>query len=141
MNNERTNTRRTFVGVLGALVAAAPSLTRAQGSTQTGAASMTPGFLVIYRPGPKWLPGKPLAEQPLREHGRYMLDLYRQGILRMAGGFGDDSGGAALLNVSDIEQARAHADKDPAVVAQTFVYELREWRLVPWDQIANRSRP
>lgn len=31
-------------------------------------------FLVVLEPGPPWLEGKPLAEQPLRERGRYLLD-------------------------------------------------------------------
>src|SRR5262245_55919533 len=33
-------------------------------------------YLVVYRPGDKWLAGQPLEAQPLREHGRYMLALY-----------------------------------------------------------------
>jgi hypothetical protein len=40
---------------------------------QQSAAKMT--FLVIYRPGPSWLVGKPISEQPLKEHGKYMLSL------------------------------------------------------------------
>jgi len=44
-----------------------------------------PSYLCVYRPGPRWLPGKPLAEQPLREHGRYMLDLYKRGASKNLG--------------------------------------------------------
>ena len=33
-------------------------------------------YLVIYRPGPAWLVGKSVLEQPLKEHGKYMLSLY-----------------------------------------------------------------
>jgi len=33
-------------------------------------------YLVIYRPGPAWLVEKSISEQPLKEHGKYMLGLY-----------------------------------------------------------------
>jgi hypothetical protein len=45
---------------------------------QPAAAKTT--FLVIYRPGPAWLVGKSVSEQPLKEHGKYMLSLYVKGI-------------------------------------------------------------
>src|SRR5207302_11142819 len=35
---------------------------------QQAAAKIT--FLVIYRPGPAWLVGKSVSEQPLKEHGK-----------------------------------------------------------------------
>lgn len=98
-----------------------------------------PVFLVIYRAGPEWPPGKTLAELPLREHGRYMLSLHQRGVLRMAGGFADDSGGAAVLQVPDMTAAKAIADADPAVTSGLFVYELRPWRLMPWAEIAARQ--
>jgi uncharacterized protein YciI len=61
--------------------------------------------------------------------------------MRMAGGFSDDSGGAVVLNVSDMESAKAIADADPAVTSGLFVYELRPWRLVAWDEVAARQAP
>jgi uncharacterized protein YciI len=102
--------------------------------------TLTAAFLVIYRAGPAWPAGKTLAELPLRDHGGYMLDLYKRGLMRMAGGFDDNSGGAVVLNVDSIENARAIVDADPAVTSGLFVYELRPWRLVAWDEIATRQR-
>ena len=90
-------------------------------------------FLVVYKPGPKWLTGKPLAEQPLREHGRYMLSLYSKGDLKIAGPFTDDSGGAVVLNVADEAAAKSIVRNDPAVVTGVFVYELHPWGLVDWE--------
>jgi uncharacterized protein YciI len=90
-------------------------------------------FLVVYKPGPKWLTGKPLAEQPLREHGRYMLSLYSKGDLKIAGPFTDDSGGAVVLNVADEAAAKSIVMNDPAVVTGVFVYELHPWGLVDWE--------
>jgi uncharacterized protein YciI len=112
--------------------------TTASANTQTQVETHAVAFLVIYRAGPAWPAGKTLAELPLRDHGGYMLDLYMRGLMRMAGGFDDNSGGAVVLNVSSIESARAIADADPAVTSGLFVYELRPWRLVAWDEIAAR---
>jgi uncharacterized protein YciI len=98
-----------------------------------------PSYLCVYRPGAKWLTGKPLSEQPLREHGRYMLDLYRRGIMRLAGRFADGSGGAMLFGADDDASAQALVAADPAVVAQTFTYELRQWAFVDWEALSRRG--
>jgi uncharacterized protein YciI len=134
-DKQRAGDRRQFVQMglagLGAL---------ASGSASAQAAKpVQPSFLCIYRPGAKWLPGKPLAEQPLREHGRYMLDLHRRGIMRLAGRFADGSGGAMLFGADDDASAEAIVAADPAVVAQTFSFELRQWAFVDWEAVAKRN--
>jgi len=91
-------------------------------------------FLLIYKPGPAWLAGKPLSEQPLKEHGKYMLSLYKSGIMRFAGPFDDNTGGAAVLEVSGDDEAKKVVNDDPAVSSRVFVYELHPWQLVPWEQ-------
>jgi len=90
-------------------------------------------FLIIYKPGPAWLPGKPLKEQPLGDHGKYMLDLYSQGHLKIAGPFSDDSGGAVVLYAANQDEAKNMVMKDPAVVRGVFIYELHPWSLVDWE--------
>jgi uncharacterized protein YciI len=96
-------------------------------------------FLLVYRPGPAWLPGKPVTEQPLKEHGRYMLSLYAKGVLKFAGPFTDDAGGAVVLEVDSEAQAREIVANDPAVVTRVFVHELHPWRLVPWEQYLKKG--
>jgi uncharacterized protein YciI len=91
-------------------------------------------FLVIYKPGAAWLKGKPVAEQPLQEHGKYLLSLYKSGILRSAGPFADDTGGAAILEATDEAEAKSLIDRDPAVTSGVMIYELHLWRLVPWER-------
>jgi len=91
-------------------------------------------FLVIYRPGPGWLKGKPLAEQPLREHGKYMLSLYAKGSMKMAGPLTDDAGGAVVLAVESEAEATDIVRDDPAVKSGIFVYEMHPWELKPWDK-------
>jgi hypothetical protein len=36
-------------------------------------------YAFIYSPGPQWIPGKPVTEQPLQEHMGYMVELKKQG--------------------------------------------------------------
>ena len=100
---------------------------------------MSQPFLVIYRPGPAWIAGKPAAAQPPPEHGRYLLDLYVQGQLRLAGPFGDDTGAALVLEATDEAQARQLVDADPAIVQAIFSYELHPWTLVSWERYWQRS--
>lgn len=98
-----------------------------------------PTWLVVYSPGLKWLEGKPLSEQPLRAHGKYMLSLYREGVLRWAGGYGDDSGGAAAFTAPDATVAQQIVESDPAVRDAIFTFVLRQWNLVDWAAIDRRS--
>jgi uncharacterized protein len=135
--------RRQFVqmglaGLGAALASGASQSANAAEHPAPTAKPAQPTFLCVYRPGPGWLAGKPLAEQPLRDHGRYMLDLYRRGAMRFAGPFADGSGGAVLFAADDVTAAQAIVSADPAVVAQTFSYELRQWSLVDWDARAQR---
>ena len=112
---------------------------RQAGSAPAGA-SATPGnvYLVVYRPGPSFRTGKPLKEQDLKEHAKYMLDLYAQGTLLSAGPFLDESGGAVILNAPDHAAATAITEKDPAVHAGVFIYQLYPWRQQDWAQHLKR---
>jgi len=131
---EQRGDRRQFVQMglagLGAL---------ASGAAAQVATPVQPSFLCVYRAGPKWLSGKPLEEQPLREHGRYMLELYRRGVMQLAGRFVDGSGGAMLFGAEHEAAAQAIVAADPAVIAQTFAYELRQWAFVDWEALLKKS--
>src|SRR4029450_11198789 len=97
-------------------------------------------YLVIYRPGPEWLTGKSVMEQPVKEHGKYMLSLYIKGSMRLAGPLTDNAGGAVLLDVSDEGEAKAIVANDPAVKSGIFVYEMHPWKLQPWDVFAKKAK-
>jgi len=114
--------------------------TRATAQQQQEAAAKST-FLVIYRPGPAWLPGKPVSEQPLKEHGRYMLSLYVKGSLKLAGPLGTDAGGAVMLEVADESEARAIVAEDPAVKSGIFVHEIHPWRVVQWEKYVKKPAP
>lgn len=46
----------------------------------------TDTYVFIHRPGPNWLPGKPILDQPLQGHFEYMTRLEADGTLRLGGG-------------------------------------------------------
>jgi uncharacterized protein YciI len=105
-----------------------------QDNAGSGGAAARKTFIVIYKPGPGWVPGKSLREQPLQEHGKYILSLYSQGLLKLGGPFADETGGAAVFEAADDKDAKAIVAKDPAVVSQIFVPEVHPWALVQWEQ-------
>jgi uncharacterized protein YciI len=103
-------------------------------ATQESPSASKATYLVVYHHGPGWVAGKPLAEQPLKEHGKYMLSLYSQGVLKQAGPFLDDAGGAVVFEAANGSEANMIVANDPAVVAGVFVGELHPWRPVDWAQ-------
>jgi uncharacterized protein YciI len=131
-----TSDRRRFIGMsLAAAGMGVANRVAAAVADRVGAESAPRTYLVVYSPGPAWTQGLPMRNQGLREHGQYMLGLYEKGILRFAGGFGDDSGGAAAFDASDDAAARALIDADPAVIARKFDYDLHPWTLVDWASL------
>ena len=97
-------------------------------------------YLVLYRPGPAWLAGKSVMEQPLKEHGKYMLSLYTKGSMKLAGPLTDNAGGAVLLEVANEAEAKAIVANDPAVKSGVFVYEMHPWKLQPWEDFAKKAK-
>src|SRR5215510_9085678 len=90
-------------------------------------------FLVVYKPGPAYVTGKPLSEQQLGEHGNYLLSLHSKGILKIAGPFTDDAGGAIMFSARNLDDAKDIVMKDPAIVRSIFMFELHPWGVVDWD--------
>lgn len=73
-------------------------------------------YVVLQKRGPKWVAGKPAAEQPLANHGRYLQEQMTKGTLQLAGPFLDDSGGLIVYSARDEAEVRAIAEHDPGVM-------------------------
>jgi len=85
-------------------------------------------FVIIYTPGPAWLQGKSVSEQPFyREHGRFMHQFFADKRLIMGGPFLDNQGGLGILDVANEAQAREIVAHDPAVLARVFEPHLHPW--------------
>jgi uncharacterized protein YciI len=87
-------------------------------------------YVVLHSPGPKWLPGKTLFEQPgVLEHVEYYRKFLEAGKLALGGPYLDDKGGGMMIptaGVSEDEVAKYAAD-DPAVKSGVLLAEVRPW--------------
>jgi uncharacterized protein len=85
-------------------------------------------FLFLYRPGPAWRPGVPMAQQDLRAHGAYHARLVHEGRSVAGGGYVGEEGGMAIVRAANLEEARAMLVADPAIQNGVFAAEIRQWR-------------
>ncbi|MGE3396577.1 MAG: YciI family protein [Sphingomonas sp.] len=85
-------------------------------------------FLFVYRPGPAWIAGQPMAQQNLREHGAYHARLVREGRSVAGGGFVGMDGGMAIVRAADLAEAQAMLAADPAIRNGVFAADLRHWQ-------------
>jgi uncharacterized protein YciI len=96
-------------------------------------------YLVVYRHGPAWVDGKPMSDQQsMRDHFSFYLGLHRKGALISAGGFTDESGGAAIFEAADDAAAAELIATDPAVKSKVFRYELQRWKPVAWEEVSRK---
>lgn len=136
--------KRNFIGMALAFVLAGLAIHALAAEPKPGDAPAPSSaarntYLVVYQRGSNWIDGKPMGEQPsMREHFLYYLDLHRKGLLRSAGGFTDDSGGAAVFEADDDAAATAIVNADPAVTGKVFRFELKRWKPNPWEEISQK---
>lgn len=96
-------------------------------------------YIVLLKRGPKWVGGKPSAEQALGNHGRYLQEQMTKGALQLAGPFLDDSGGLILYNARDEAEVRAVAEHDPGVMDGILAVEsIRPFHLA-FDAASGKS--
>lgn len=88
---------------------------------------MTNSYIAYYEPGPKWLEGKRLKDQPLKTHVDYLVGLHRIGKVLMGGPFGDGSGGLVVFVADDIVDVNKLVSRDPAVAEGILVASVKNW--------------
>ncbi len=115
------------------LVSATASAEQAQPNASDDPTVRDHVFLVVLKPGPAWLEGKPVSEQPLSEHGRYVLQRYAEGLIQEAGPFTDNSGGAVIYRADSVEDVEALLAEDPAIADGVLVPRVHPWLLREWD--------
>ncbi len=91
---------------------------------------MTDSYAVYYEPGPKWLKGKPLKDQPLKSHVDYLVSLHEQGKLSMGGPLTDGSGGLVIFTVENQEEVDTLLSLDPAIANGILVATVKKWARV-----------
>ena len=96
-------------------------------------------FIVLLKQGPKWAAGKPVGQQALGNHGRYLLDQMTKGSLQLAGPFLDDSGGLILYKAKDEAEVRAIAEHDPGVMEGILAIESIRPFLLAFDGATGKN--
>lgn len=87
-------------------------------------------FVVIHAPGPKWVQGKSLFEQPgLEAHIAHYRKLLERNKLMAGGPFLDDAGGGMMIPEPGLTESEIaeFARTDPAVIAGVLTFEVRPW--------------
>ena len=67
------------------------------------------------------------SDEVIAPHLAFLDELRNAGKLEMTGGFSDKSGGAYLLNVDSLAEARAIADADPLKTCGSSIVTVYEW--------------
>lgn len=110
------------------LLAAPPTAAADEAPAAPAAAALDqPLFALFFAPGPMWKPGRPFAEQGLRPHFDYWMNLHRQGRIASAGAVGTDSG-LVVLRAADQAAADAILAADPAIVSGIFTGTIRPYK-------------
>lgn len=87
-------------------------------------------YVVLHKPGPAWLPGKSLFEQPgVREHVEHYRQWLDSGKLAWGGPHLDAAGGGMMVPAAGVPEAevRSFAAEDPAVRSGVLLAEVRPW--------------
>ena len=88
-------------------------------------------FVILWAPGPAWVQGKTVREQPYwTEHAAFMDQLFANGTVIMGGPFTDGSGSMVLVEAEEESEVRTLIANDPFVVQRIFVLSsLKQWQL------------
>jgi len=90
-------------------------------------------FMSIEIHGEKWAVDKTPEEQPHgKGHYLYLMKLYAEGYIMMAGPFWDNSAGVIVWNhekVTSWEQAAELTEGDPMVKHGVADYVVRQWNI------------
>jgi uncharacterized protein YciI len=121
----------------GATVAqnAPPPAAGASAAAPATPAAAAPGardvrFVVFHRPGPAWLAGKSMFEQPgIRDHVAHYRRLLAAGKLVLGGPHLDGPGGGMMIPAPGVpeDEIRAFAADDPAVKSGLLLVDVRPW--------------
>jgi uncharacterized protein YciI len=103
--------------------------TAQSGAARPEAAGPMAAFVVTYGPGPKWVAGKPIPEQDIGPHSRYMDAFVAKGVV-FAGGPYDDSHGIYLMKAKTAAEITSITDNDPGITGGVLTAEAHPWTVV-----------
>ena len=88
-------------------------------------------FVVLWRPGPAWVAGKTVREQPYwDEHATFMDQLFDKGIVLLGGPFADATGSLVIWEAEGEQELADIIAHDPFVIHGIFALKsLKQWVL------------
>ena len=88
-------------------------------------------FIILWAPGPAWVSGKTVREQPYwAEHATFMDQLFEDGTVLLGGPFADASGSLVVVEAESEQSVADLFARDPFVVQGIFALNLRkQWQL------------
>src|SRR3989440_12388307 len=88
-------------------------------------------FMILWAPGPAWVPGKTVREQPhWAEHAAFMDPLFENGTVVLGGPFADATGSLVIVEAENEQEVADLFARDPVVVHDIFVLmSLKHWLL------------
>ena len=88
-------------------------------------------FMILWAPGPAWVPGKTVREQPYwAQHADFMDPLFENGTVVLGGPFADATGSLVVVEAENEQEVADLFARDPFVVHDIFALSLRkQWLL------------
>ena len=88
-------------------------------------------FMILWAPGPAWVSGKTVRQQPFwAEHATFMDRLFENGTVVLGGPFADASGSLVIVEAENEQEVADLVARDPFVVHDIFALSsLKQWQL------------
>jgi uncharacterized protein YciI len=87
-------------------------------------------FAISYAPGPSWVQGKPIVEQPIQAHLSYMTTLSKRGVLLLGGPYTNAHAGLGIVMAASPDAAHELAAADPCVQSGLLTATVNPWKVV-----------
>jgi len=88
-------------------------------------------FIILWAPGPAWVAGKTVREQPYwDQHAEFMDRLFENGTVVLGGPFADATGSLVVVEAENEQEVADLFALDPFVVQGIFALtSLKQWVL------------
>lgn len=88
-------------------------------------------FVVLWEPGPAWVQGKNVREQPYwDDHAAFMDALYDKGMVLLGGPFADSTGSMVIWEAESEQELADLIARDPFLTHGIFALgSLKQWTL------------
>ncbi|GHO80325.1 hypothetical protein KSD_80960 [Ktedonobacter sp. SOSP1-85] len=79
-------------------------------------------FIILWGPGPAWVPGKTVREQPYwDQHAAFMDPLFGNGMVVLGGPFADATGSLVVVEAENEHEVTALFAQDPFLVGHPTI--------------------